>query len=140
MHPRTFLLVCLFIALIGCSGLHRTTSVSYEGTALIVNGVRYERSTGLYECAVVVGICTPSSSRPSYGLGLIHIQVNKNDAKAIADLIARYELSITTQHDLSTVSHMFIAVPKFFEEQWVQAFHDEPTIRGAWVNSIYFLP
>lgn len=140
---RTFSAMWLALLLIACGGSNSDSSgpVSYEAATLIVNGVRYERPVGIYECewASATAICS-NGPRPSYASGGIHIQVVAENEKALTNVIREYGLSIISRSTLKAVgalpaiTYLNVAVPVLFEEQWVEVFRNEQLVSGAWPN------
>lgn len=145
MHIRLVVVLCLLTLLNACATVEPKPQekplVAYEGETLVVAGKRYERSTEHYPCRG--GMCSPASPLARYKVGSILVQVNTSEEHQVKDLISRYELPVSEQ--IGSGKHGFftlvIAVPTFFEEQWVEVLRNETGIIGAWtVQFAYILP
>jgi uncharacterized protein YodC (DUF2158 family) len=140
---RTLFVLWLAPLLMACGGSNPDTpkSVSYDGTTLVVSGVRYERPAGIYECewGPVPAICS-TGSRPNYARGGIQIQLIAANEKDLTNVITEYGLSITNRSGLKAVgglpamTYLNVAVPVLFEEQWTEVFRNDQLVSGAWPN------
>ena len=133
---RTLTAVWLALLLTACGGFYAVTLelVSYEGTTLIVNGVRYERPPYIYECGIRV---CDTRMVPQYRDGLIVIDMDKADEKAVVAIINTYGISLIARSGLPAIAGLpasvtfVVEVPALFADQWTAALRNEPLVKSA---------
>jgi hypothetical protein len=108
---------------------NQTMPVSYDGTALIVRAIRYERLPGIELCNPAA-IC--ENGVLAYAPGQVIVFFSAQNAQNANALMAELGLTIRSV----SAESLIVNVPVLYERQWVAALLREPVLQGAEVNPI----
>lgn len=111
------------------SGENRVMPVTYDGTALVVRAIRYERQPGIELCNPMA-VC--ENGVLAYAPGQVIVFFNAQNAQNANALMAEFGLTIRSVR----ADSLIVNVPVLYERQWVAALLREPALQGAEVNPI----
>ena len=110
-------------------GGSQTIPVVYDGTALIVRAVRYERAPGIELCSAVA-IC--ENGVAAYAPGQVIVSFTSANALSAETLITSLGLTVASR----SATSLTVNVPVLYERQWVRALQQESVFTAVEVNAI----
>lgn len=115
---------CFFFFRYGGEGANATTL--YDGTTLIVDGKRYERSTAVKICEQFpLHTCTVRGDEYAGGVVLVSTRDREGIETEVEREFVRVGLKVRNKFG-STIRTWIIEVPVLTEEQWVTALRENP--------------